>query len=197
VQGTPQADRIYVWTSHTGQAFAWLNGQMSGPHRLSPGGHVKVFAGAGNDQVYATDSKLPVQIFGEAGHDQITGGSADDLLDGGDGDDTLSGSDGRDVLIGGLGRDHIDGGAGEDLLIGGATTFDTNELALLALLAEWRGSGDFATRTSSLAASLRFGETVLDDGVADCLSGGDQADWLFQLANDCQHYLTPVDLVAR
>jgi putative intracellular protease/amidase len=232
VQGTPTADRIYVWTNHFSQAFAWLNGQMSGPHTLPAGGHVRVFSGAGNDQVYATDSKLSVRVYGEAGNDQITGGWADDVLDGGegidriwgmqgndlilggagddfldgregddlvvggDGNDKIYGFTGRDVLIGGLGTDRVDGGAGEDLLIGGTTSYDANELALLALLAEWRGPGDFATRTTSMAGRLQKGTWVLDDSSTDCLLGGDAADWLFLAANDC-HQAAIVDLVTR
>ncbi len=237
VQGTKAADRIYVWTKSQEQTgslsvFAWLNGQMSGPHTLPTGGHVRVFSGAGNDQVYATDSKLPVQIYGEAGNDQITGGSADDLLDGGDGvdrvwgmggndlllggaggdfldgregddlvlggdgDDQVLGFTGRDVLVGGLGTDRVDGGAGEDILIGGRTAYDTNAAALLALLAEWSGPGNFASRTASVASRLQKGTWVLDDSSPDCLIGGDDSDWLFLAATDSYH-ATTADLVTR
>jgi putative intracellular protease/amidase len=234
VQGTAANDMIYVRTSHTGQLFAWLNGQMFGPHILPAGGRAIVFGGEGNDQIYATDSHRAVAIYGEGGHDQITGGQAGDRLDGGDGvdriwgqagddlvhggegndfvdgregndvvlggagDDHLGGFDGRDVLIGGLGYDRMDAGAGDDLLIAGRTSFDENDTALLAILAEWDSAADAATRVANLTSgsggfALRWGETVHDDGIADCLNGAAGADWLFMLAVDCQYWLTQED----
>jgi putative intracellular protease/amidase len=237
VQGTPGDDTIYLWTRHTGQLFAWLNGQQFGPYTLPAGGRAIVYVGDGNDRVYATDSHLPVRIFGEAGHDQITGGYADDFVDGGsgvdcvwggpgndvllggsgndhldgregddlvaggDGDDAIAGFTGRDVLLGGLGYDRMDGGAGEDLLIGGRTDYDADELALLAILGEWRSSADIATRMNRLAGGiaggirLSWGETVHDDASPDCLNGAGDADWLFLLASECRYYVTPSDRV--
>jgi putative intracellular protease/amidase len=239
VQGTAANDTIYVWTSHTGQLFAWLNGQMFGPHLLPAGGRAIVHAGDGNDQVYATDSARAVSIYGEGGHDQMTGGSAGDRLDGGDGvdriwgqagddlilggegsdfidgregndvvlggagDDNVGGFDGRDLLIGGLGYDRADGGAGADLMIAGRTSYDENDAALLAILAEWTSAADAATRTANLTSGiagnvrLRWGDTVHDDGIADCLNGAAGADWLFMLAVDCQYWLTQEDRVTN
>ena len=237
VQGTAGNDAIYVWTSYTGQFFAWLNGQMFGPHMLPAGGRAIVHAGDGNDQVYATDSTLAVSIFGEGGHDQMTGGHAGDRLDGGDGvdriwgqagddlvlggegndfidgragndvvlggagDDHLGGFDGRDVLIGGLGLDRADGGTGDDLLIAGRTSYDDNDAALMAILADWNSAADAATRVANLSSgivggiALRRGETIHDDGIADCLNGAAGANWLFMLAVDCQYWLTQEDRV--
>jgi Ca2+-binding RTX toxin-like protein len=138
VQGTAADDTVYIWTSGAGQAFAWLNGQMLGPVALAAGKRVIVHAGEGNDRIYATDSTAPVSIYGEGGHDCITGGHADDVLDGGDGwdriwagagndfvsggagNDVLDGREGNDILLGGAGDDSLCGSAGRDLLIGGA-----------------------------------------------------------------------------
>lgn len=237
VTGTHGNDTIYLWTSHTGQVFAWMNGQMFGPHTLPAGGRAIVFGGDGNDQIYATDSHRPVSINGEGGHDQITGGHANDLLDGGDGvdriwgmggddlikggegndiidgregddivvsgagDDSIGGSGGRDLLIGGLGRDRADGGAGDDLLIAGTTDYDDNDAALRAILAEWSTASDTASAAASLTSglpggiALRWGETVHDDGLADCLNGNTGQDWLLMLAIDCQYWRTEEDLV--
>jgi putative intracellular protease/amidase len=239
VQGTSANDTIYIWTSSTGQLFAWMNGQMFGPHLLPAGGRAIVFGGDGNDQIYATDSARAVSIFGQGGHDQMTGGRSNDRLDGGDGvdriwgqagddvilggdgndqidgregndvavggagDDTVGGFDGRDVMIGGLGADRMDAGAGDDLLIAGRTSYDDNDAALLAILAEWTSAADAATRTANLAnglaggVRLRWGETIQDDGVADCLNGNSGADWLFMLAVDWQYWLTQEDQVTR
>jgi putative intracellular protease/amidase len=138
VQGTSAADTIYIWSgSAANQVFVWMNGVSHGAHTIAPGGHVKVFGGEGNDQIYASDARYAVEIHGEAGHDLITGGLADDLLLGGDGvdrlwggpgddfisggagQDLLFGREGNDVLVGGDGNDYLEGFSGRDLLIGG------------------------------------------------------------------------------
>jgi hypothetical protein len=82
-----------------------------------------------------------------------------------------------------------DGGAGNDRLIGGTTSFDGNDDALLALLGEWNSAGKFAVRVMNVregggsltgtGISLYKGTTVLDDAVADRLTGGNGRDWFF------------------
>ncbi|MCO6454408.1 MAG: hypothetical protein J5I93_03750 [Pirellulaceae bacterium] len=120
VQGTPAGDTIYLWSGAAdNQVFAWINGQMFGPWALADGGQVIVHGDEGNDQIYATDMRVGVTIFGEGGHDQITGGSADDLLDGGEGWDRIWGGAGNDVLLGGAGNDWLLGREGNDVLLGG------------------------------------------------------------------------------
>ncbi len=138
VQGTSSSDTVYVWSgSSASQVCVWMNDVFYGQFAMS-GGRVIVYGGDGNDQIFATDARYPVSIFGERGHDMITGGSADDMLDGGegvdrlcanagndlilggDGDDFLYGLEGDDVLVGGNGNDRLDGDVGRDLLIGGA-----------------------------------------------------------------------------
>ena len=47
-----------------------------------------------------TDLAIAAQIFGQAGHDLITGGHANDLLDGGEGVDRLWGGPGDDLIRG-------------------------------------------------------------------------------------------------
>lgn len=133
--GTDLADVVYVWSNaQASSVSAWINGTSYGPFAgLS---HVRVFSGAGNDQVFATDTRIATMISGEGGHDLLVGGSADDLIDGGsgvdrvvgglghdmlrggDGDDFLYGREGNDVLVGGAGNDVLEGGAGLDILIG-------------------------------------------------------------------------------
>lgn len=120
VQGTAADDTMYVWSSGLATRVAvWLNGTTLGAFQLGPGGRVVVYGGAGNDRIFATDTYAPTSIYGEAGHDQITGGYADDLLDGGDGVDRLWGSAGNDVLVGGDGNDFLYGREGNDVLFGG------------------------------------------------------------------------------
>ncbi len=94
VRGTDAADTVYVWSDAQRRGMVWMNGTQYGPHTLGPGGRVIVYGGSGNDRIFATDSALPVAIYGAAGHDQITGGSAGDLLDGGDGIDRIWGMGG-------------------------------------------------------------------------------------------------------
>lgn len=119
--GTAADDVIYVWSNAAAHSVsAWINGVSYGPFQVAPGGHVKVFAGQGNDQVFATDLHISIQAHGEDGHDQLVGGRADDLLDGGAGWDRIWGGPGNDLLLGGDGNDCLHGREGNDLLIGGA-----------------------------------------------------------------------------
>jgi putative intracellular protease/amidase len=120
VQGTANADTIYLWSGASpGTVYVWLNGQQFGPFSVATNGRVHVFAGGGNDQVFATDLRVSASIFGEGGHDLITGGWANDLLDGGDGVDRLWANQGDDLLRGGAGDDYLFGREGNDLLLGG------------------------------------------------------------------------------
>ncbi|MCA9032173.1 MAG: cadherin domain-containing protein, partial [Planctomycetaceae bacterium] len=138
VRGTNSDDTIYVWSGQTAQnVFVWMNGVFYGGFNVPEEGRTVVYGSDGNDQIYATDARSSVAIFGEAGHDRITGGSESDLLDGGDGVDViwanggndiirggrerdyLFGNDGNDVILGGEGNDHMEGGTGLDILIGG------------------------------------------------------------------------------
>jgi len=138
IQGTDSGDTIYVWSgSRTGEVYVWMNSLFYGAQNVEPGGRVLVYSGDGNDQVYATDMRMAVSIFGEGGHDLIAGGAANDLLDGGDGvdricgstgddlirggdgDDFLYGQQGNDIILGGNGNDYLDGDIGADVMIGG------------------------------------------------------------------------------
>lgn len=121
VTGTVNADTMYLWSGATSnQVYAWVNGEQSGPFLLPEGGRVVVHGGDGNDQIYATDLRVGATIYGEGGHDQITGGKADDILDGGDGWDRIWAGAGNDLLIGGAGNDFLHGREGSDIILGGA-----------------------------------------------------------------------------
>lgn len=76
------------------------------------------FGGSGDDRLsgagaVGTGSALahPLQLFGRAGDDALTGGGDDDVLAGGPGNDVLSGGDGSDRLLADPGNDSLDGGA--------------------------------------------------------------------------------------
>ena len=82
---------------------------------------VVVTGGEGNDTVDASNSSTPLVAYGNAGDDQLIGGSADDTLLGGEGNDSIEGERGDDTMIGGEGHDTLewDNGDGSDLMSGG------------------------------------------------------------------------------
>ena len=118
----------------------------------------------------------------------------------------MVGGPASDLLVGGLGRSILIGGGGSDLLvargaailIGGTTDYDTNVVALDAVLAEWsRTDASYQKRISDLlgptaggtAGGLNSGyylnpTTVHNDGVKNILTGGYGLDWFFPSAQD-------------
>jgi hypothetical protein len=103
------------------------------------------------------------------------------------------------VLIGGTENDTITGGAKGDILIQGTTSYDSNQAALSAILAEWQRTDiGYSARITDLrngvtdsngqTDKLSFGSTVVDDGGSNTLRGepvgtaepgGDERDWFF------------------
>jgi Ca2+-binding RTX toxin-like protein len=82
---------------------------------------LQVSGQTGNDTIALDEANgaLPrANLFGGAGNDTLTGGSAADLLFGQDGDDTLLGKGGADLLFGGAGNDTLTGGGGADQVFG-------------------------------------------------------------------------------
>lgn len=77
VQGSAGDDTVFVWSSQlSNELGVWMNGVQYGSFFVPDGSRVVIFGGDGNDRIFATDARRPVEIFGEAGHDQITGGSS-------------------------------------------------------------------------------------------------------------------------
>ena len=110
--GAPRADSQFS-AYNSGSAFVVFG--------LDPTGAL-VKGNAGVDDV--TGGSLTDKIFGAGGDDILRGRDGDDELIGGDGVDTLLGQNGGDVLTGGDGNDKLNGGAGIDTMIGG----DGNDL---------------------------------------------------------------------
>jgi hypothetical protein len=150
---------------------------------------------ATNIGVGANGAVLNIQdARGGAGSDTLTGDAQGNVLVGGAGNDVLNGGSGLSLLIGGKGADTINGGSGGDLIIGDYTKWDTNNTALMAVLAEWQSADSYATRINDIAGTgsglnktykLDYGSTVTDDAAVDVLNGGTPSpnpddDWFFQ-----------------
>ena len=121
------------------------------------------------------------------------------LLLGGTGDDDLIAGRGASVLVGGQGDDRLQGGISDDILIGGRTAWDTNDLALTAIMEEWTSPRSYATRVANLRGDStgprangdfyfnmtgRYATVFDDDGGKDELRGGNGLDWFFADDND-------------
>ncbi len=163
----------------------------------SASGILNLTGGNGNDVL--TGNGLLNILRGGAGNDTLTGGSAGGVLVGGAGSNTLIGGAGRSILITGSGASTATGGAKGDIVLGGTTTFDLDNIALNALLAEWQRTDiGYSQRISDLrngvvdanghTAQLAWGTTVLDNGAANTLRGqpagtpepgGAELDWFF------------------
>lgn len=79
-----------------------------------------VFHGGDGDDTFVNNTSIPVEAYGEAGNDTLTGGAAGDYLNGGGDDDILNGGSGKDSLWGGSGNDSLRGNDGLDYLYGEA-----------------------------------------------------------------------------
>ncbi|MEM7311740.1 MAG: Ig-like domain-containing protein [Planctomycetota bacterium] len=159
---------------------------------------IEVTGGAGNDLIWAPNMTSAMTMDGEAGDDQVFGGSAADTINGGDGNDLLSGGGGVDTINGGLGddvviagegNDNVNGGEGNDTLIGenGDDSLNGDEGNDMLLGAAGNdtvggGAGD-DTLVGGLGNDALTGSTGIDrlfgvDG-DDELEGGDDDDLIF------------------
>jgi uncharacterized delta-60 repeat protein len=201
INGTPGNDVILFLPYGKKGVKVWLNGVSQGVfYNVS---EIVAYGGAGNDFIWvAPDIKLPAILFGGAGNDVLIGGGGPNVLVGGDGNDVLIGGSRRDILIGGGGTDYLFGRGGDDILIGGATAFDTNVIALNALMGEWNSSHSYKERVNNLSGNAidatfaqrhngnyflknsGLGATVYDDGGHNYLFGGPGDNWYFAFAVD-------------
>ncbi|MGQ3071147.1 MAG: calcium-binding protein [Ferrovibrionaceae bacterium] len=129
-----------------------------------------VLTGAGNDQIYHTDSAATAALGNRPGDTIASGAGDDSVLTGGGNDSIFAGwgndyvfagngnnivfaDEGNDVVGGGTGNDMLNGGGGQDSLFGG----DGND----TLFGE-------------------VGSDIMNGGAGnDLMSGGDNADTLF------------------
>ena len=78
----------------------------------------------------------------------------------------------------------------QNILIGGRTTYDNNDAALAAIMAEWTSNRSFKQRTADLAAGindpilgliqLQSGSSVLESTMAarDVFFGSARSNWI-------------------
>lgn len=82
---------------------------------------VQAYGLGGNDALKVDERNGPMppaNLFGGAGDDTLTGGSATDMLFGQSGNDQLLGKGGADILFGGSENDTLTGGDGDDQMFG-------------------------------------------------------------------------------
>ena len=117
-------------------------------------------------------------INGNASANIITGNGAANSLRGLGGNDTLNGGDGDDTLEGGTGADALNGGNGSD-----TSSYAGSAAGVMAdLLTGASAGGDAAGDTFSSVENLvgsALNDTLLGNGSANTLSGGNGGDFLF------------------
>jgi len=137
VRGTDCNDQIEVVEDEGGIVRVTVNGAtryysgLTGIRVLALGGNdtvrlvgltasTLVRGGDGNDNIDGTGVCVAhLELYGDAGNDDLRGGAASDYLSGGDGNDVLRGGAGNDWILGGAGKDTLFGDDGNDVLSGG------------------------------------------------------------------------------
>jgi hypothetical protein len=153
-----------------------------------------VLAGGGNDTVAVDPVSFgyTVELFGQAGADDLSGGDRDDVLDGGSGDDVqVAGQQGNDLIRGGSGRDdNLLGGVGSDTLsyddgrvqgvlvsLQTRLNSDLDEFSSIEYLQGSAGADDLTGSSGPNTISGLGGNDVLVGGVGfDTLNAGPGAD---------------------
>jgi uncharacterized delta-60 repeat protein len=175
-----------------------------------PTGRLIAYAGSGGDVQVDSTLTLPAWLYG-GGNGRLKGGSGNNVLIGNQGDLVIGGS-GRDLLIGHGGTQLVSTG-GQDILIAGAISYDFDETALAAIMAEWTSSDSLAARIANLtdntasslfSASRKNGnyfllnsgpnQTVSSDSSADTITAGSGPDLIFASSRDKVTGLTAADV---
>ncbi|MDB5707151.1 MAG: hypothetical protein JWN66_4267, partial [Sphingomonas bacterium] len=107
----------------------------------------------------------------------VTGAALNDIFRGVGGNDIFNGGGGDDLLIGGLGADQLNGGSGTDMV-----SYEDNQGAVFVNLTLNQGfgnsaAGDTYTGIENARGSV-FNDTIIGDGGANRLEGGDGNDIL-------------------
>jgi hypothetical protein len=145
-------------------------------------------------------------VIGGAGNDVLTGDNNGNILIEHGGAGTINGGAGRSLLISGTGAATVNGGSGGDILIGGKTSYDTSStghLNLMIILAEWRSTDAYSTRTDEITDGAIPGHTGVKLAVGstvtlnlsttaehlNALPSTTDLDWFF--ASSVLQYSTP------
>ncbi len=132
-----------------------------------------LIGGSGNDTLSAFPTVASV-VIGNAGNDSLRGSTS-----------------GRDLVFGGEGVDQLFGLGGDDILFGGSTIYDSSTSNLGDLHAEWKSKRTYQQRVDNLRGGPITGvplngssllsntpvDALLDDGLADVLTGDIGTDW--------------------
>ncbi len=134
---------------------------------------------------------VAAMIDAGGGADHVNGGGGSDVILGRGGDDNLNGGTGRDILIGGSGIDRIVGGPNQDIITGAAlpdagATLDSildDADDLLIAQRNWNVDEPIDDRKDELEV---YFSSLVDDLVADHLTGSEGDDWFRLFAGDIQ-----------
>jgi cyclophilin family peptidyl-prolyl cis-trans isomerase len=130
------------------------------------------------------------EIVGGAGYDTITGGSGDNILMGGGGNDTIIGGRGKNLLIAGSGTCSLYANGSQNTVFAGSTNYDTNDAALMNLLAEGPQFMYSYAYRRALASSARNPAaqssmiTFQDSGAHDTIFGNSGSNNFFELGKN-------------
>jgi Ca2+-binding RTX toxin-like protein len=166
-----------------------VNGKSVGS--FAPTGALHAYGGPTRGTIKVDKAlKQSAVLIGGTGTNSITTGGGPTVLLGGSGTNALTGGTAPSILIGGKGKNTLTAGAGGSLLVGGQTSYDHNEKALLALLAEWKGGESIDTKFKHLKAGSHLAsgvplntKTALNAGAVDTLIGGKGIDWFLNLTS--------------
>jgi uncharacterized repeat protein (TIGR01451 family) len=195
VSGTPSSDTILFLPGYGSIVSAYLNGVLLG--NFDPTGRIVAYGQAGNNYIYVSPQvTLPAFLYGGPGNDTLVAGGGNSVLVGGAGKNTLRSGPGSNILISGLGSSILMGTLGDNIEIGGYTDYDSNDAALIKLLAEWSSGDSYTTRVDDISGITAGGlngpyyfnavptalsptPTVHNNAAADSLYGGLGMNWYF------------------
>ena len=180
VTGTGGSDAIYVLPTTGNQLLVLENGHQFGPF-AAPTGRIVVYSGNGNDLVYVSPLlSEPSWIFGGIGNNVFYADSGNSVLVGGCGNNVLVSGRGSNLLIGGSGgRNEILGTLGNNIEVGGSVSYQSNEAALAAVMAEWSSGDTYATRVGTINGNIGGGLNGSWLLNASTITHGSGYDYLF------------------
>ena len=146
--------------------------------RVNGGDSNDTVGGQGQSLVTGAPFPLPLTLLGEAGGDQLTGGSGNDNigLTTEPGNDTLAGGAGNDRLVAELGNDSVNGGLGSDTVeYVNSPSAVTVDLATVGSQNTGGGGTDTLGAVENLVGSLHS-DTLRGNAAANVLEGHSAGD---------------------